>query len=183
MAKTERVHDPRFAQVLGMLGIAMRTEVSPAMADVYERLLEPYPIESIEAAATEYARRGTFFPRPAELIEIIERDLPKPLTVTERAEIAWQQVLGAIARIGPYRPLVLDDPVAVMCVRVLGGWPKLCGSTDDQLVWIRKEFLTSYEIYADRPADMLPASLPGVVELQRARLGHKRGQEVRRVDA
>lgn len=158
-----------FAEVMALLCETYDKKISTATVEIYSRVLAEWPIEAIQAAAVSHLRdpkAGAFWPKPADLIRWMQPLAPAQLEVAEQAEIAWQRVLDAIGRIGPYQPLELDDPVALACVRALGGWKKLCEQTHAQLVWIRKEFLTSYEIYARTPADQLPASLPGIGQLK-----------------
>lgn len=173
---------PQFAAILAGLGETYDKKITKALADIYFLVLGDFSCEEVQAAARAHMRdpkAGAFWPKPADLIRWIPSTTAS-LDPAESAEIAWHCVLDAIGRIGPYRPLELDDPVAIACVRSLGGWQKICAQTHEQLVWIRKEFLTSYEIYARHPVELLPASLPGLCDLKkRERLGaHSSSTEV-----
>ena len=50
-------------------------------------------------------------------------------------------------------------------LQCMGGWVQLCGSTLDELIWKKKEFMGMYQNFENTPLDQLPSNLPGRTEL------------------
>ncbi len=86
--------------------------------------------------------------------------------------LAWAQVVREMRVNGSYGSLKLDDKQAVAAVKSLGSWQQLCSSTEKELVWKKKEFISLYETYEKTPLELLPSSLPGRVAL----VEHKKEQ-------
>lgn len=129
----------------------------------YLKALEPYGDEQIEAAIWKAASVFKFFPKPAELLELIE-GIPN-----DKAWEAWETLLGAIARIGPWKSVEFRDSRISRVVDVLGGWLKVCEWTEDELKWRRDEFMGAYKAMRDGGA---VRALPGITHLENARSGY-----------
>ena len=83
----------------------------------------------------------------------------------DKATLAWGQVIREIRCTGSYGTLKLDDKQALAAVKALGSWQQLCGSSENDMTWKKKEFIAIYETYEKTPVELLPSSLPGIVGL------------------
>lgn len=129
----------------------------------YLKALEPYGDEQIEAAIWKAASVFKFFPKPAELLELIEG------SPNDKAWEAWETLLGAISRIGPWKSVRFKDGRIGRVVDVLGGWIKICEWTEDELKWRREEFMSAYKAMRDSPSVVLP----GITHLENAMNGYE----------
>jgi hypothetical protein len=106
-----------FASLMAVLVEVFDKKPTPQRVEIYARALAAYPIERIAAAVEEAVRTLKFYPKPAELIELIE-GLPD-----DRAEHAWGQFWLALTRSGTYQSLLCEDDVLAEVVRRLyGSW-------------------------------------------------------------
>lgn len=157
---------PRFLAALGALAVATGTPLDEARSRAYWMALDDLPIEAIERAVRSALRSARFFPRPVELREACG-DIPP----AGRAAIAFEAVRRAIREQGAYRSVAFDDPLVNATVRNLGGWPRLCGQTKDELdKWTRKDFERVYAALAAVPAlePQATAYLTGIHECNAA---------------
>lgn len=89
------------------------------------------------AAVVELVRTSRFLPKVAEIREAIveaELELPAP-------ELAWEEVLEAIRRVGPYRTPTWSSPEVAAAVRAVG-WRTMLDSTNIQSE--RRCFIDAY---------------------------------------
>jgi len=79
-----------FAREMTALGEIFNKEVSPAMAEMYWRVLSQYDAKVITAAISEAVKSCTFFPKPAELLEFINGNPDK------LAQLRWAEIIGML---------------------------------------------------------------------------------------
>ena len=117
-----------------------------------------FELDAVRRAFTAHAtdpERGQFTPKPADLVRQLAG------TRTDRAVGAWQKALTAAGQVGAYSDVVFDDALIHACVADLGGWPKLCRTSSEDLGYVHHRFLEAYKAYAQHaPADY-PAKLMG----------------------
>jgi hypothetical protein len=140
---------PAFAEVLAYLREAFGGEVSTMRAEVYFDALEDLDLEAIQAAAKVAVRTKTFFPKPAELRELIEG------STEDRAEVAWQHVMAEVRHVGSWGHPSLK-PNELQTVRdIWGSWQHLCetlpGEGPELMGW-RKRWVSVYEVRSKRTA-------------------------------
>jgi hypothetical protein len=77
-------------------------------------------------------------PNPAEIIDAIEGGSEvKALT-------AWDEVLTDIRKRGRLQGGKFDNPAIEQAIRVCGGWEKICAGDEQDLQWVKKEFIEAY---------------------------------------
>lgn len=125
-------------------------------------------------AVVEYCRRPgkTFMPSPGEILEAAKGN------EGDQAEALWMAVEAAIARHGRYAS-VSFHPAANAAIRSLGGWQKLCESTADEMVFRRKDFLTSVRTWLRHSPGEQGGHLVGLVEADHVRRQLPWGGEVK----
>jgi hypothetical protein len=106
-----------FARLMAVLVEVFDKELSLQRVEIYFRALTAYPIERVEATVEEAVRTLKFFPRPADLIELMEG------SPDDRAEHAFGQFWLAVTRCGTYRSLYCEDEVLAEVIRrQFGSW-------------------------------------------------------------
>ena len=119
----------------------------------YLQALSALTVDQIETACGIAARTLRWFPKPSELLELIQGN------PNQRAERAWEMVCHAIDRYGAYESVQFTDPAISRAINRIGGWVSVCYRTEK---WVRKEFLESYKL-VDAPGTA-PARLKGLHE-------------------
>jgi len=129
--------------------------------ELYFKSLMDYGIDAIEKAASNIIKGRVYpaFPKPAEIINEIDG------LATERALLAWNQVLEGMRRVGQWQSVKFSDPVIHSAVESMGGWEKICYWDDSELAWKQKEFERLYAI-AEKQGGVHPEYLPGIHEMK-----------------
>jgi hypothetical protein len=104
-----------FAGFMAVLEEVFGKDLNPQLVEIYFRALADFSIDRIAAAVEEAVRTLKFFPKPAELIELIEG------SPDDQAEHAFGQFWLAVTRCGTYRSLYCEDDVLAETVRRLYG--------------------------------------------------------------
>ena len=139
--------------------------VTKNLLQLYFDALKGYSIDEIKGGVSKHAldpKHGTFFPKPADIVRHLQTG---EISTEDKAELAWSQVIREIRRTGSYGTLKLDDKQAMAAVKALGSWQQLCNSTEQEMTWKKKEFISVYETYEKTPVEFLPSSLPGRIGL------------------
>jgi hypothetical protein len=151
----------RFLQLVAAVHAYYRKDCSEFVLELWWEGCQEHDFAGVKRALNAHAKdteRGQFLPTIAD----VERHLRG--TGTDRAQVAWSQVLEAIGWPGQYRDVVFDDPAIHASVVDLGGWPKVCRDADEKtLQFLRQRFIETYRTYAKRPptAYKFPARLQG----------------------
>jgi len=142
-----------------------KIEVTPIMLKLFFSSLKDFDIKQVSYGFEQHLSDpvdGKFFPKPANIIKHLQTG---DISTEDKAMLAWSQVIREIRRTGSYGTLKLDDKQALAAVKALGSWSQLCNSTEQEMTWKKKEFLSVYETYEKTPVELLPSSLPGRVAL------------------
>lgn len=159
----------RFATALTAVAELHGRTISEGAMALWWGELQRFDVETVEAALRGTVgdpETGRFMPKPADLIRLIDG------TATERSLIAWGKVLEAMRRVGAYRSVIFDDGAIHAAIEDLGGWPKLCRSTADELPFVQRRFCDAHRVYATRPDMRYPPHLVGDHEAANALGGH-----------
>jgi len=143
-----------------------KIEVTPIMLKLFFSSLRDYTVEQVSYGFEQHLSDpvdGKFFPKPANIIKHLTVD---ELSADEKAELAWAQIQHQIRATGAYGNLDIDDKQGVAALKAFTTWKELCAMPVDKLTWAKKEFISMYATYQNTPLEMLPSSLPGLVELQ-----------------
>ena len=159
----------RFAKCFGTLCEVWEREISPTLASVYFRILEPYPIEVVERAISEAIGRCRFFPKPAELLDLINGSNED---MEARGLLQATGVLQAVKRVGAYQTVVFADPVTAAVIQDgFGGWVKLCTDLSAKAEqWFLKDFARLYRAFHSQ-GRRYSGKLAGIIESQNSARG------------
>ena len=153
---TDHDHE-RFAQVLQVLAEAMGETLAPARVAIYFKVLSRFEIEALERAAYIHIERSKFFPKPAELIELIEG------TIDDKAVLAWSRTLRAIETVGTYESVDFGDAILHATITAMGGWTEAWRwerMDSKEQGYLRHQFCVTYEALTRQPPDMGWATRP-----------------------
>jgi len=121
-----------FAGFMAVLEEVFGKDLTPQLVEIYFRALANFSIERVAAAIEEAVRRLKFFPKPADLIELMEGSLD------DQAEHAFGQFWGAVIRCGTYRSLYSEDEVLAEVIRrQFGSWANAGNSHAPTLIRLR----------------------------------------------
>ena len=136
-------------------------DLKPEILGVYFRALEKYDLDIVINAISKAAVTCKFFPKPVELIEIIEGK------IEDRAEIESNKAFESLKRIGPYQSICFDDPITQAVINNhFGGWVKFCNeSMSETEHFQKKEFVKAYEAFS-RSGIKKNGYLPGISEIE-----------------
>lgn len=130
------------AKVLSMLkAVWSGEEISHDKVEVYHWVLGEFDFEQIMAAARIHVSRGKFFPKPAELLEIIaEQSVP-----AVSSGQAWELVLKQVGKNGRdgFGSVAFEHQAITDAVKAVG-WRRLCDD-DNSKGYVRRDFEAAYE--------------------------------------
>tara|TARA_R110002020_G_scaffold475890_1_gene713778 strand:- start:38763 stop:39347 length:585 start_codon:yes stop_codon:yes gene_type:complete len=154
-----------FAKVFYAMGEFYDKKVSTELLGMYFDDLIEFSIEQVRFGAKSHRqdpKHGTFFPKPADIIRHLETGKLSP---EEQAEIAWAEIMQCLRRNGAYGGLKIENKQAIAAFKAFTTWKEFCAMDASKLVWAKKEFMSMYSTYDKTPLEMLPSSLPGLVDL------------------
>lgn len=171
----------KFAEIMVTTGELFDKKITKTLMQTYFQMLTSYPIEKVEQAFHSHLLdpdQGMFFPKPANITkQIAGTSKQQDQEVDDKAELQWHTIIGEMSRIGSYGALKLEDGMAMAAVRSVGGWCHICSLTTDQLVWVKKEFISAYKNYERTPVELLPNNLPGRFEIENKKSKDKQGMK------
>lgn len=160
----------RFSQELVTVGVAFyeRATVAPEVVVAYWEALKDYSIEEVIAALRAHVRapgRCKFFPKPGELIELMDG------SAAAAAARMWRHVDQQIRSAGRYVSVEFDDPATAQVIEEMGGWVAVCSSESERdHDFKRLEFVKRYEQVRGLGCPA-PMRSQGLLERSGARLG------------
>ena len=137
---------PEFGNILAVLSQMFNESVSEMRAEAYWIALRDCELSALKHAALKAMQSLKFFPKPAELRELLDG------AGEDDAEKAWQQYKAEARRVGGYNSPTLDAALAETLVVVFGSWEAACWADYSPEMWAskRKEFGRTYRILRQR---------------------------------
>ena len=140
----------KFFEIMTGLGAIHDKDISKSLGGLYWKALSTQLTdEEFEQASTKAALTFTFFPKPGEILAMAKPD-PE-----EIAAAAWNELIGAIGRVGNYHGPQFEDPRIGRTVQLLGGWGCVCRWTNDDLPFRRQEFIKLYKSLEGRVIEQI----------------------------
>jgi len=121
----------KIIDALGVLAAVLGESVVDKRLKLYSDILAVYAATDVLAAIEQAITTCKFFPKPAEIIEII-----KAAQVAREKDpaVAWEELQDAMAIHDYDSDVQFDDGAIVAAVRGLGGWEGLCNLSDEEMV-------------------------------------------------
>lgn len=114
--------------------------------DLYFKALADFPLESISQAMNRYAMEGKFFPKPAEIRDLVlgSKD--------ERSQQCWNLLQEAFKKAGEDKSVCFQDPSLAFAVEKTFITWAICANelhtlSPEMLAFKKKEFSKNYNLY------------------------------------
>lgn len=131
---------------------------------VWEELLSDLPDADLLRSVTNLCRSQRDIYPGTNIVAMIRESAHG--NAQDASIVALAQVEKAFSTVGAYGSVAFADPLIMVAVSRMGGWPKLCAMELDEWKFARKDFLRLYEA-STREAidfDQVPKALPGIHE-------------------
>jgi hypothetical protein len=132
---------PAFADAMLTLCETFNEPISDVKVEAYFSVLGEFDIERVSGAFRAALRQFKFFPRPADLCELIAG------RADDAADAAWGAILGEIRRVGYIGTPNLEARTLRAINELWGGWRRLCETLPNEgpeLVGWVKQFKSVY---------------------------------------
>lgn len=154
-----------FSKSIMVLGEIFDVNVSKHKMDIYFEILKSYTDEQIEKAFEIIVRTCKFFPKPAEIIELIEGK------ENEKLLLMWEKIKNAIRDHGAYESIAFEDRIINQIIESLGGWVFLCSTPNEEMKWRQKEFERLYYVFRNQNVKEMPVYVMGITEQCNRQIG------------
>lgn len=138
---------PRFARIMNILGAVFVEEITDAKIEAYYVILQDLPIVDLEVAAQYILRHSKWFPKPAELAQIVD----------DEAELvsanAFSEMKRQVGREGWTGCPTLPENTLLTIKALWGSWQQLCETLPDsgpQLLGCEKRFKETFQLIQKR---------------------------------
>lgn len=134
----------RFSRAFGTLNELFDRKTSLLLTNAYFNSLSRFSIEEVELAISTAITKCRFFPKPVELIEMIEGPTKDVMT----KDIALEQVedvMQQLRNIGSWGTPVFKDPITNRLMSSRWTWKSICSMTEEEHTWWAKEFIEAYQ--------------------------------------
>lgn len=156
--------EKRFAELMAGIGELFDKEISQNLTRLYWNVLNKFTDGEVEMAFNKAVHTCKFFPRPADLIEMIQG------SVDDRIATAFVQLQDACGRIGAYQSVMFRDPGLEAVVEAWGGWPEVCHLPLEEWQYRQKQFRDLYRANMDKARES--KKLTGMTESGNRESGH-----------
>jgi hypothetical protein len=155
-----------FAAELAALGEVFGEAISQMRAQLYFDALSVFTLEEIRGAVRAAIQGCRFFPKPAELIELLQG------SPEDQAEVAWSRFLYALTHHGTYASIDFGDPTLHAVIETqFGGWHVAWKLESDATRFAHAEFLKLYRAFR-KTGQGRTGHCPGTVELDNRERGY-----------
>lgn len=127
--------EKRFKENMATLATVFNVDLTPFMITNYWEIFKGYDDDQFSHAVKQYLIRGKFFPKPVELIELIDGDQ------NQVAAEAWEVVLKGLRD----SQNVVFSPEINRTVEMLGGAEYLGRMHERDLEFKRNQFMEIYQ--------------------------------------
>jgi len=150
-----------YSNLMGLAEV-LGGELTELKLEFYRKALDKYSDDQVQKAIILAATSLKWFPKPVELIELIEGK------TEDHALLEWDSVCQAMQRIGSGDSVVFENGKTAKVVEMMGGWVKINEMKADEVKWRRKEFM---EIYKSLTGEYPQKKLAGRFELENSARG------------
>lgn len=131
-----------FAAELAGLAEVFGETLSDVRARLYFDALSSLTLDEVRAAMRRAIQRCRFFPKPAELLELLQG------SADDQAEVAWSRFLHALTHHGTYTSVDFGDPTLHAVLETqFGGWHEAWKLETEQTRFAHAEFLKLYRAF------------------------------------
>ena len=166
----------QFTKGITFLAIAYNKEFTDEQVSVWYEFFKDENYDDFRNAVKRIIPKNQFMPSIAELKQ--EITLLKNPVLQLKADEEWDKVRIAIKKYGYYRSeeaMKSLSPTTAATVRLLGGWERVCQSTDGD--WLRKNFMELFNTKVDNYEEVLMLSEPTMTLAEITRIANIKANE------
>lgn len=155
MNESDKKH---FQSIMVGAGELYSKEITKPLLQIYFQALQSYGIDQISSAFTAHmvdTKHGTFMPKPADLVRLIDADKPKP---DDKARIAWMAIRDSFSGYYP-KGFKLEDKIAMAAMKSIGGRSAVGMCDNSKIGFLEKQFIDSYKTLFSLDEKDIPDSL------------------------
>ena len=135
----------RFIDAMRALCATFEKDPSVDLLKAYAIGLKGLTADEVDQAVALAIRGKRFFPRPAELLELVGRAIASERTIQSVALEAFDHLAAALTHVGTYKSIEFDDPILAATVDHLGGWVYLGTLSESRFYeFTRPQFVRAY---------------------------------------
>lgn len=159
-----------FQSIMIGAGELYSKEITKPLLQIYFQALQSYTIEQVSSAFTAHmvdTKHGTFMPKPADLVRLIDKDKPNP---EDKARISWIAVANSFSGFYP-DGFKLEDKIAAAALQSIGGRSAVGRCDASKMGFLERQFIDSYKTIYNLDEKDIPDSLSfkkSVVEYKRS---------------
>lgn len=132
-----------FSEIMKILSVNSGRNLDITDLEIWFKLLSRWSLQDIKRASFRHMEESKYMPTMHDFINHIEG------TKENNAEIEASNqldlIIKSISKYGAYQAVLFADPHTQSVLKDLGGWIAICRKTNDEMMWFRKDFLTSYQ--------------------------------------
>ncbi len=131
-----------------ILAETLKTDINDRLAETYWMIFKNYPDDALNQAINYAMKTCIFFPKPVELIELIEG------SPSDKSLAAWNLTLKAIRSIGGHNvPPQFEDNRIMAVIADMGDWEEFCRIDNAKDLYLKeKSFREKYQHYLKQSA-------------------------------
>lgn len=159
-----------FANVIQGMCELYDKPLSPTVLNIWWTAMAPYDLAAVEYALEQHVRdpdEGQFMPKPNAVVKFLEGNS------NDRALRAWALVAQGIRSVGQHNSVVFPDPLIHAVISEMGGWPKLCSTSTEEMPFRAKEFENRYRTGLRHPPNGYPRVLAGLGDIHNQSTGQE----------
>lgn len=127
---------------------------------MFFKVVKGVTLEQFENACHVHLERSVWMPKPAEILKIINGN--KENTDRLEGQKAWQEITTRLKWHGADKASRMPlEAAAEKALQLAGGWSKLRNIREDDLQWMKKDFLQNYSDVQARPMIEGPTNIAG----------------------
>jgi len=139
-----------FKNYMSIFGEMFDKALSPALTSIYWESFKSYTDDQCEKAFKDAIVTCKFFPKPAEIIELI-----MSTNKGYKALEAWTELTISLQnrvkdKLGHRDPEIKDE-TTIMTLHSIGGLDYILNTSQDNMRWVRKDFIDTYNIFNSKP--------------------------------
>lgn len=154
-----------FTESMGTLAIILDYDLTQAKIDAYIKYFsgKGFSQEEILGAIEKAADTCKFFPKPAEMVELITGGKDGG----QAEAVAWRTAVANMEHHGSYYSVRFPDGAIAAAIEGMGGWPELCAKDkkDITLERVPAQFVALYNNAVRLGINEHPAVVLGSVEI------------------
>lgn len=138
-----------FINVLNHTALIYDKDLIGTVMEAYWIFLRHYEFDEFKKAMNHICRISKFWPKPSEIIEVIEKNRGDRVSIETMAEQQWRIVIDAVRKNGLNRSVKFDDKITQYLVNSQFTWRYLCGMKEENEKWEQKRFCEAYKNVLD----------------------------------